>query len=46
MASPLTSFLSALSPPPPNVPLDYDGLEYRWKMFTFRPACESYMPPR
>jgi len=28
--------LSAFQPQPPT--LEYDGLEYRWKMFTFRPA--------
>ena len=32
--------LSALTPPPPNLTEDYDGIEYRWKMFTFRPACK------
>jgi len=28
--------LSAFQPKPPT--LEYDGLEYRWKMLTFRPA--------
>ncbi|PIL37167.1 hypothetical protein GSI_00859 [Ganoderma sinense ZZ0214-1] len=27
-----------LSPPMPNVTPDYDGLEYRWRFLTFRPA--------
>ena len=38
--NPLQFALSALTPTPPNLPEDYDGLEYRWKMFTFRPARE------
>ena len=29
-----------LTPPMPNVTPDYDGLEYRWKFLTFRPACK------
>lgn len=29
-----------LTPPMPDVSGDYDGLEYRWKFLTFRPACE------
>ncbi|KAI0081791.1 DUF1682-domain-containing protein [Panus rudis PR-1116 ss-1] len=27
-----------LTPPPVNLSDEYDGLEYKWKMFTFRPA--------
>ncbi|TCD69698.1 hypothetical protein EIP91_006715 [Steccherinum ochraceum] len=30
--------LSALTPPPPDMTEEYDGLEFRWKMLTFRPA--------
>ncbi|KAF9453011.1 DUF1682-domain-containing protein [Macrolepiota fuliginosa MF-IS2] len=33
-----TKILGGLSPPPAVVPEDYDGLEYRWKLFVFRPA--------
>ncbi|KAF9821171.1 hypothetical protein IEO21_00779 [Rhodonia placenta] len=36
--------LSALTPPPVNTSPDYDGVEYRWKMFTFRPAFFQYEP--
>ena len=40
MASPfaLSRLLSYITPPPVIVTPDYDGLEYRYKMFTFRPA--------
>ncbi|PFH52743.1 hypothetical protein AMATHDRAFT_73876 [Amanita thiersii Skay4041] len=38
MASVLTRFLTTLSPPPFVNLVEYDGLEYKWKMFTFRPA--------
>ncbi|KAJ3484549.1 hypothetical protein NLI96_g5580 [Meripilus lineatus] len=38
MANPFVNFLSALSPPPVTLDLDYDGLEYRWKIFTIRPG--------
>ncbi|KAI0921119.1 hypothetical protein AcW2_006199 [Taiwanofungus camphoratus] len=31
-------FLQFLTPPPVNVSPDYDGLEYKWKFLTFRPA--------
>ncbi|KZT24476.1 DUF1682-domain-containing protein [Neolentinus lepideus HHB14362 ss-1] len=30
--------LQGITPPPPVVPADYDGLEYGWKNFVFRPA--------
>ncbi|KAJ3908461.1 hypothetical protein F5879DRAFT_985567 [Lentinula edodes] len=30
--------LSRLTPPPFAAPEEYDGLEYRWKLFVFRPA--------
>lgn len=36
--NPLSFAMSALTPPPPNLTGDYEGLEYKWKMFTFRPA--------
>ncbi|KAJ3785455.1 hypothetical protein GGU10DRAFT_354804 [Lentinula aff. detonsa] len=32
------NILSHLTPPPFTAPEEYDGLEYRWKLFTFRPA--------
>ncbi|KAI0337553.1 DUF1682-domain-containing protein [Trametopsis cervina] len=40
MSSPfaLSKILSVITPPPVVVDPDYDGLEFRWKMFTFRPA--------
>lgn len=38
MASPVAQLLAALTPPIPSLSDDYDGLEYRWKMFIFRPA--------
>ena len=28
----------SLTPPPPFTGAEYDGLEYRWKNFVFRPA--------
>jgi hypothetical protein len=35
----LLQLLSKISPPPAvNQPYEYDGLEYRWKAFVFRPA--------
>ncbi|KAE9410524.1 DUF1682-domain-containing protein [Gymnopus androsaceus JB14] len=37
MASFLNIF-SQITPPPFVTPEQYDGLEYRWKMFVFRPA--------
>lgn len=51
MASAL-KLLAALTPPPFVQPVDYDGLEYKWKMFVFRPArmslvlasCNSFSP--
>ena len=52
MASAL-KLLAALTPPPFVQPVDYDGLEYKWKMFVFRPermslvlgSCNSFSPP-
>jgi hypothetical protein len=43
MASELLKNLAQALTPPPPPPLDdeYDGLEYSWKYFVFRPACES-----
>ncbi|KAI0084178.1 DUF1682-domain-containing protein [Irpex rosettiformis] len=34
----ITKVLSVLTPPPVVLSPEYDGLEFRWKMFTFRPA--------
>ncbi|KAF7775912.1 hypothetical protein Agabi119p4_4305 [Agaricus bisporus var. burnettii] len=34
----LPKLLAGLTPPPINVPEEYDGLEFRWKALTFRPA--------
>ncbi|KAF7790803.1 hypothetical protein EIP86_001760 [Pleurotus ostreatoroseus] len=36
--NPLVKLLASLSPPPVYMPVDYDGLEFKWKFFTFRPA--------
>ncbi|KAG6821261.1 hypothetical protein H0H93_002371 [Arthromyces matolae] len=38
MAFVLQNLLKGLSPPPVIVPPEYDGLQYKWKMFVFRPA--------
>jgi hypothetical protein len=40
MASALSQLLAGLTPPPVINPVEYDGLEYRWNMFVFRPARE------
>ncbi|KAJ3828599.1 hypothetical protein EV361DRAFT_155024 [Lentinula raphanica] len=37
MAS-FVNILSRLTPPPFTAPDEYDGLEFRWKLFVFRPA--------
>ncbi|KAK2466227.1 hypothetical protein APHAL10511_001869 [Amanita phalloides] len=37
MASAL-KLLAGLTPPPFVQPIDYDGLEYKWNMFVFRPG--------
>ncbi|WVW82862.1 hypothetical protein I302_104874 [Kwoniella bestiolae CBS 10118] len=39
----LAKLLTSIAPPP-AAPLsrDYDGLEYRWKMFSFRPAAFKF----
>jgi len=41
----LTKLLAGLTPQPVVNPLEYDGLEYKWKMFVFRPARE-HLPGR
>ncbi|KAI0695727.1 hypothetical protein BC835DRAFT_933020 [Cytidiella melzeri] len=40
MSSPFafSKLLSVITPPPVVLTADYDGLEYRWRMLTFRPA--------
>ncbi|KAF7332227.1 hypothetical protein MKEN_00103700 [Mycena kentingensis (nom. inval.)] len=38
MATLLTDLIKGLTPPPVHIPAQYDGLEYRWKFLTFRPA--------
>ncbi|KAF9462667.1 hypothetical protein BDZ94DRAFT_1194336 [Collybia nuda] len=38
MAGVLNKILVSLTPPPVVNPVDYDGLEYKWKIFVFRPA--------
>ncbi|KAJ8508397.1 hypothetical protein ONZ45_g9324 [Pleurotus djamor] len=38
MASQINKFLVSLTPPPFHTPEEYDGLEYRWRFLTFRPA--------
>lgn len=43
MASAL-KLLAGLTPPPFVQPVEYDGLEYRWKMLVFRPGCMSFIP--
>ena len=40
MASAL-KLLAALTPPPFVQPVEYDGLEYKWKMLVFRPGRMS-----
>jgi hypothetical protein len=39
----LSKIFAGLTPPPVVVSEGYDGLEWRWKMFTFRPACMCYV---
>lgn len=34
----IPKILAGLTPPPVNVPEEYDGLQWRWKMLVFRPA--------
>jgi len=34
-----------LTPPPAYTDYEYDGLEYRWTIFVFRPARESPIRP-
>ncbi|GLB33827.1 putative protein of unknown function (DUF1682) [Lyophyllum shimeji] len=38
MGSLLTTALAGLTPPPHINPVEYDGLEYKWSIFVFRPA--------
>ncbi len=38
----LPKLLAGLTPPPVNVQEEYDGLQWRWKIFVFRPACMSF----
>ena len=37
-ATPLNKILVGLNSPPPVNLVDYDGLEYKWGIFVFRPA--------
>jgi hypothetical protein len=37
----LSSLGNFLTPPPPYTDYEYDGLEFRWTIFVFRPARES-----
>ncbi|KAK0206569.1 hypothetical protein DFS33DRAFT_1255699 [Desarmillaria ectypa] len=42
----LTQALTHITPPPFVAPSEYDGLEYRWRFITFRPAyfeTEAYL---
>ncbi|KIK06685.1 hypothetical protein K443DRAFT_673970 [Laccaria amethystina LaAM-08-1] len=44
--SALTTFLAALTPPPVVTPEQYDGWQWTWKFFVFRPATlknEAYL---
>lgn len=41
MENPLAQLGAYLTPPPVILSPDYDGLEYKWKMLTFRPARMS-----
>ena len=46
MASLLTTLLAGLTPPQHVNPAEYDGLEYKWSIFVFRPALfktEAYL---
>ncbi|THH28955.1 hypothetical protein EUX98_g5245 [Antrodiella citrinella] len=36
--NPIQTVIGFLTPPPPTMSEEYEGLEYKWKMFTFRPA--------
>lgn len=38
----LAKFLSGLTPPPLEIPATYEGWEFKWKMFVFRPACKFF----
>ena len=42
MAVSWDKFLAVFTHPPVVNPVEYDGLEYRWKFFVFRPACELH----
>ncbi|KLO06905.1 DUF1682-domain-containing protein [Schizopora paradoxa] len=44
--NPLTALFKVITPPPPFTGYEYDGLEYRWRMFVFRPSLfktESFL---
>lgn len=38
MSSPILKLLSSLPQPPKPAAHEYSGLQYKWKMFVFRPA--------
>lgn len=40
MAAALTQFLASFSPPPFVHQEEYDGLQFRWSILVFRPACK------
>ena len=44
MFAQLNNFLAGLSSPPPANAVDYDGLEYKWGIFVFRPARPYTQP--
>jgi hypothetical protein len=35
----LSKVLASFTPPPHINPIEYDGWEYQWRFFVFRPAC-------
>ncbi|KDQ64524.1 hypothetical protein JAAARDRAFT_145351 [Jaapia argillacea MUCL 33604] len=37
-ANPILQFLASLTPPPPFVPEEYDGWQFRWRNLVLRPA--------
>ncbi len=39
----VTNVIARLTPPPFVNPVDYDGLEFKWRFLAFRPACK-YSP--
>lgn len=42
-ASVLNDLVAVLTPVPVLTPEEYDGWQYRWKAFVFRPAC-NFIP--